>query len=92
MTKKVNTPEVAAGCEFGYLNVECGPGTELQPQDLSPDDVGKMAARASVKTVVLTHLTAKADLVCGLKPLMIREGTAWRASLPAILGKTRRTE
>jgi ribonuclease BN (tRNA processing enzyme) len=28
---------------------------------LSPDDVGKMAARAGVKTVVLTHLTAKAD-------------------------------
>jgi beta-lactamase family protein len=28
---------------------------------LSPDDVGKMAARADVKTVVLTHLTAKAD-------------------------------
>jgi ribonuclease BN (tRNA processing enzyme) len=28
---------------------------------LSPDDVGKMAERAAVKTVVLTHLTAKAD-------------------------------
>jgi ribonuclease BN (tRNA processing enzyme) len=28
---------------------------------LSPDDVGKMAARAGVKTVVLTHLTAKPD-------------------------------
>jgi ribonuclease BN (tRNA processing enzyme) len=28
---------------------------------LSPNDVGKMAARAGVKTVVLTHLTAKAD-------------------------------
>jgi hypothetical protein len=27
-----------------------------------------------------------------LKPLMIREGTAWKASLPAVLGKTRRTE
>jgi ribonuclease BN (tRNA processing enzyme) len=28
---------------------------------LSTDDVGQMAARAGVKTVVLTHLTAKAD-------------------------------
>jgi ribonuclease BN (tRNA processing enzyme) len=28
---------------------------------LSPDLVGKMAARAGVKTVVLTHLTAKPD-------------------------------
>ncbi len=27
-----------------------------------------------------------------LKPLMIREGTAWKASLRAVLGKTRRTE
>ena len=27
-----------------------------------------------------------------LKPLMIQEGTAWKASLPAVLGKTRRTE
>jgi hypothetical protein len=27
-----------------------------------------------------------------LKPLMIREGTAWKASPPAVLGKTRRTE
>jgi len=26
-----------------------------------------------------------------LKPLTIREGTAWKASLPAVLGKTRRT-
>ena len=28
---------------------------------LSPDDVGKMAAQARVKTVVLTHLTPKPD-------------------------------
>jgi ribonuclease BN (tRNA processing enzyme) len=28
---------------------------------LSPDDVGKMAAHAGVKAVVLTHLTAKSD-------------------------------
>ena len=28
---------------------------------LSTDDVGRMATRASVKTVVLTHLTWKAD-------------------------------
>ena len=27
-----------------------------------------------------------------LKPLTSREGTAWKASLPAVLGKTRRTE
>ena len=27
-----------------------------------------------------------------LKPRTIREGTAWKASLPAVLGKTRRTE
>jgi len=27
-----------------------------------------------------------------LKLLMIPEGTAWKASLPAVLGKTRRTE
>jgi LysR substrate binding domain len=27
-----------------------------------------------------------------LKLPMIREGTAWKASLPAVLGKTRRTE
>ena len=27
-----------------------------------------------------------------LKPLTIQEGTAWKASLPAVLGKTRRTE
>jgi hypothetical protein len=28
----------------------------------------------------------------GLKPLTTQEGTAWKASLPAVLGKTRRTE
>jgi len=28
----------------------------------------------------------------GLKPPTSREGTAWKASLPAVLGKTRRTE
>ena len=27
-----------------------------------------------------------------LKPLTTREGTAWKAGLPAVLGKTRRTE
>ena len=27
-----------------------------------------------------------------LKPLITQEGTAWKASLPAVLGKTRRTE
>jgi hypothetical protein len=27
-----------------------------------------------------------------LKPLIIQEGIAWKASLPAVLGKTRRTE
>jgi hypothetical protein len=27
-----------------------------------------------------------------LKPLIIQEGTPWKASLPAVLGKTRRTE
>ena len=27
-----------------------------------------------------------------LKPLIIQEGTAWKASLPAVLGKTRRTD
>jgi hypothetical protein len=27
-----------------------------------------------------------------LKPQMNREGTSWKASLPAVLGKTRRTE
>jgi hypothetical protein len=27
-----------------------------------------------------------------LKPPLIRKGTAWKASLPAVLGKTRRTE
>ena len=27
-----------------------------------------------------------------LEPLTIREGTAWKASLPAVLGKTRHTE
>jgi hypothetical protein len=27
-----------------------------------------------------------------LKPLTTQEGTAWKASLPAVLGKTRRTE
>ena len=27
-----------------------------------------------------------------LKPLMTQEGTAWKASLPAVLGKTHRTE
>jgi hypothetical protein len=35
------------------------------------------------------HRTAHAG--SRLKPLMIREGTAWKASLPAVLGKTRRT-
>ena len=37
--------------------------------------------------------TEQSDGVCReqLKPLMIREGTAWKASLPAVLGKTRRT-
>ena len=28
---------------------------------LAPDVIGKMATRATVKTVVLTHLTARAD-------------------------------
>jgi len=28
----------------------------------------------------------------GLEPLTIREGTAWKASLPAVLGKTRRVD
>jgi hypothetical protein len=27
-----------------------------------------------------------------LKPLITQEGTAWKASLAAVLGKTRRTE
>ena len=27
-----------------------------------------------------------------MRPLIIQAGTAWKASLPAVLGKTRRTE
>jgi ribonuclease BN (tRNA processing enzyme) len=34
---------------------------ELAEGHLSTDDVGKMATRAGVNTVVLTHLTWKAD-------------------------------
>ena len=40
---------------------QAGIKRQMAQGHLSADDVGKMAARARVKTVVLTHLTAKAD-------------------------------
>jgi ribonuclease BN (tRNA processing enzyme) len=33
----------------------------MSEEHLAPDEVGEMAARAGVKTVVLTHLPATAD-------------------------------
>jgi ribonuclease BN (tRNA processing enzyme) len=33
----------------------------MSEEHLTPDEVGKMAARAGVKTVVLTHLPATSD-------------------------------
>jgi hypothetical protein len=58
------------------------------------------ARRSAGQTVVTTRCTkggCKPDCRTAhagsrLKPLTIREGTAWKASLPAVLGKTRRTE
>src|SRR5262245_38228478 len=58
-------------------------------RDLPPTRGGAIA-RGHEGRMQTEHLTAYAG--SGLKPLMIREGTAWRASLPAVLGKTRRTE
>jgi ribonuclease BN (tRNA processing enzyme) len=40
---------------------QAGIRRQMAQGHLSTDDVGKMAARARVKTVVLTHLTAKPD-------------------------------
>jgi ribonuclease BN (tRNA processing enzyme) len=40
---------------------QAGIKRQMTQGHLSPDDVGKMAAQARVKTVVLTHLTAKPD-------------------------------
>ena len=40
---------------------QAGIKRQMAQGHLSPDVVGKMAARAGVKTVVLTHLTAKPD-------------------------------
>jgi ribonuclease BN (tRNA processing enzyme) len=40
---------------------QAGIRRQMTQGHLSPDDVGKMAAQARVKTVVLTHLTAKPD-------------------------------
>ena len=40
---------------------QAGIRRQMTQGHLSPDDVGKMAARARVKSVVLTHLTAKPD-------------------------------
>jgi ribonuclease BN (tRNA processing enzyme) len=40
---------------------QAGIKRQMSQGHLSTDDVGKLAAQARVKTVVLTHLTAKAD-------------------------------
>jgi ribonuclease BN (tRNA processing enzyme) len=40
---------------------QAGIKQQMTQGHLSPDVIGKMAARAGVKTVVLTHLTAKPD-------------------------------
>jgi ribonuclease BN (tRNA processing enzyme) len=40
---------------------QAGIRRQMTQGHLSPDDVGKMAAQARVKTVMLTHLTAKPD-------------------------------
>jgi ribonuclease BN (tRNA processing enzyme) len=40
---------------------QAGIKLQMTQGHLSTDDVGKLAARARVKTVVLTHLTAKPD-------------------------------
>ena len=40
---------------------QAGIKRQMSQGHLSPDVIGKMAARAGVKTVVLTHLTAKSD-------------------------------
>jgi hypothetical protein len=64
-----------------------GAQSSLQPDTVRDNRCGYEAHEGRMQT---GRRTAHAG--SGLKPLTTQEGTAWKASLPAVLGKTRRTE
>ncbi len=64
-----------------------GAQSSLRPDTVRDNRCGYEVHKGRVQT---ERQTAHAG--SRLKPLTIREDTAWKASLPAVLGKTRRTE
>jgi hypothetical protein len=71
----------------GVITLQRGAQSSLRPDTVRDSRSDHEVHEGRMQT---EHLTAYAG--SGLKPLMIRESTAWRAGLPAVLGKTRRTE
>jgi hypothetical protein len=77
--------------------IELGRRSNIPPRRCAIESVARRSAVIIALTTRCTKGGCKLDdgrrmPGAGLKPLTIREGTAWKASLPAVLGKTRRTE
>jgi hypothetical protein len=71
----------------GVMILHGGAQSSLRPDTVRDNRWDYEAHEGRMQTGCLTAYAGS-----GLKPLTIREGTAWKASLPAVLGKTRRTE
>jgi len=84
----INFPEIDSVVRGGgVITLQGGAQSSLRPDTVRDSRSDHEVHEGRMQT---EHLTPYAG--SGLKPMMIREGTAWRASLPAVLGKTRRTE
>ena len=71
----------------GVITLQGGAQSSLRPDTVRDSRSDHEVHEGRMQT---EHPTAYAG--SGLKPLMIREGAAWGASLPPVLGKARRTE
>ena len=71
----------------GVMILHGGAQSSLRPDTVRDNRCGYEAHEGRMQT---GRRTAHAG--SRLKPLTIQEGTAWKASLAAVLGKTRRTE
>ena len=71
----------------GVISLHGGAQSSLWPDTVRDNRVDSEVHKGRMQTGRRTAYAGSR-----LKPLMIREGTAWKASLPAVLGKTRRTD
>src|SRR5271169_712291 len=83
-----NNPDPSEGpWGGGVITLQGGAQSSLRPDTARDNRCDYEAHEGRMQTECRTAYAGSR-----LKPRTIRKGTAWKASLPAVLGKTRRTE